>query len=213
MMHMPKQFWNREKTDASLKTLRVIAEKIDFVLVGGWAVYMYTGMQKSEDVDIAISYDSLDFFRKYGINDYGGIKIKYSVVDGTTVGLFIEAYSDVSLPVHVREIIEHYVLIDNIKVVKKELLLLLKLWVYFRESELKVDKDIIDVISLLNSGVDMQEFKAITEKHKIESRMSSDALLEYLDKGRHLWDYVADSEKEYTELVKKYRKEIKHVFY
>ena len=99
---MRKQFWNNEKTEASLGTLNFLAAKIDFVLIGGWAVYFYTNALRSEDVDVAIRISELNFFRKYGIEEYGGINIKYSTINGTVVDLFIEEHADRDLPVPVR---------------------------------------------------------------------------------------------------------------
>jgi len=35
------QFWNEEQTKKSRELLNMLASSVDFVLIGGWAVYMY----------------------------------------------------------------------------------------------------------------------------------------------------------------------------
>jgi len=186
---------------------------VECVVIGGWAVYLYTNAQKSEDVDLAIGYESLNFFKPYGINEYEGLKIKYSVVNGTTVDLFIEEYSDKELPLPVRDIIKEHVLIGNKKVVNRELLLLLKLWGYLRFDDVKLRKDIIDTVSLLfYSHIDLEKFRRYTVKYGITKRRSSDVLLKYLDKAETLFEYICETKAEYLTLREKYKKEIKVVF-
>ncbi len=214
MIYMRRQFWNEEKTSSSKRTLDLLAEKIGFVLIGGWAVFLYTGAQMSEDIDLAIGYDSLSFFKKYGLNDYGGINIKYTIIDGAVVDLFIEGYADKDLPFPVSDIIKECSVEGNIKVVNKEMLMLLKLWGYFRADEAKSRKDVVDVITLLfYSKPDMKSIKEYVKRYKIEKRRSSDVLLEYLDKGETMWDYITDTKNEYSKLKNKAKEEIKRLFY
>lgn len=213
MMPMPTQFWNKEKTKTSYSVLNGLAGKLDFVLIGGWAVYLHTHQQESLDVDIALGFDELDFFRKYGIQDYGGINIKYSIVDDVHVDLFISEFSDRDLPVPVSEILKNFVKIDRMKVVKREMLLLLKLWGYFRNDEVKLRKDIVDVISLLFYGnVNLKEFEAIVKAHKISRRRSIDVLLEYLDKGEYLTEYTGLGKSEYQKQKAYWKSEITKAF-
>lgn len=211
---MQKQFWNNEKTERSLSTLAFLAGKIDFVLIGGWAVYFYTNAQRSEDVDIAIRISGLNFFKKYGIEDYGGINIKYSVIEGTVVDLFIEEYADRDLPVPVADILKSYTVFNgNIKTVDREMLLLLKLWGYFREDETKLRKDMVDVLSLMlyGGGVDMKKFGEILRKYRITRRRSTNVLLEYLDKGETLLEYIGMDKDRYRKEKKALKAGVKSI--
>jgi len=70
------QFWNEEQTKKSRGLLNMLASSVDLVLIGGWAVYMYIRQQMSLDVELAITYNNLEYFRKYGIKDYKGMKAK-----------------------------------------------------------------------------------------------------------------------------------------
>jgi len=40
MRNMPMQFWNEEQTKKSRELLNMLASSVDFVLIGGWAVYI-----------------------------------------------------------------------------------------------------------------------------------------------------------------------------
>ena len=70
MTNMPRQFWNEEQTRRSMELLNRLSKDVDFVLIGGWAVFMYAKQQMSLDVNIAVAYDNLEYFRRYGIGDY-----------------------------------------------------------------------------------------------------------------------------------------------
>lgn len=212
MMRMPRQYYNDAETGKSYALLVKLAKDVDFVLVGGWAVNLYTGMQRSKDLDIAIEPDGLDYFRRYGIRDYG-IGVKYSVIDDVHVDLFINGVPIRSASIPVKEMLSSPRRINGIRVVDKNILVLLKLSGYFRFDEIKSAKDVIDVVSLLfYAGIDMKAVKMLVDKYKVEDRKGPLGMLEYLDRGERLWEFICDSEREYTRLAGVYRKEIKHTF-
>lgn len=214
MRFMVRQYWSNDETEKSLEVLRSLPKELGFVLIGGWAVYSYVNAQKSEDVDIAIDLDKLDFFRRYGIKEYEGISIKYSIVEGTTVDLFINGYADKDMPVPVSRVLSDYVLSsDGIRVVGRELLLLLKLWGYFGHDEVKIRKDVVDVASLVfYSGMDFERFAGYISEYKVSRRRSSDALLEYLDKSESLWEYISPSKEEFDALKAKHKAYLRRLF-
>ena len=206
---MAKLFWNKEKTKGGFELLHRLAKEVDFVLIGGWAVYYYVRQQESLDIDIAIRYDKVDYFERFGISQYENIKVKYSVVDGIYVDMFLTEFSDKELPIPVSKILKSYTKIDGIKVVEREMLLLLKLWGYFRDDEVKVRKDVIDVISLLfYGGIDLDKFRSLVDAYKIERRRGMDVLLEYLDKGETLLEYIGIDKNEYSMKRKEYKDRI-----
>lgn len=49
--------------DSSIKKrwyrLRELNKEIEMVVIGGWAVYLYTKLSKSKDIDIVIDYGTL----------------------------------------------------------------------------------------------------------------------------------------------------------
>jgi hypothetical protein len=213
MIPMAKLFWNKEKTKDSFNVLHKLAKELDFVLIGGWAVYYYTKQQESLDVDIAIQYDKLEYFRKFGINQYENTKIKYSIMDNIYIDIFLSEFSEKELLVPISFILKNYELIDGIKVVERNVLLILKLSGYFRSDETKVRKDVVDVISLLFYGnIDLSKIKELITKYKIEPRKSIDILLEYLDKSETLLDFIGIDKKEYSTKKKECKEKINKLF-
>ena len=49
------EFWNSLLTEKSQKLLMQLKNQpIKFILIGGWAVWLYTKQQKSKDIDIVL---------------------------------------------------------------------------------------------------------------------------------------------------------------
>ena len=47
------QFWNEVLTEKSWNVLKDLnRERFDFILIGGWAVYLWARSHKSKDIDI-----------------------------------------------------------------------------------------------------------------------------------------------------------------
>ena len=55
------ELWNDIVTEKSRELLFNLKGMADFVLIGGWAVWLYTQAAKSKDIDIYINFD--DFFK------------------------------------------------------------------------------------------------------------------------------------------------------
>lgn len=58
------QFWHDNITEKSFLTLLAMRNKINFILIGGWAVYFYTKKMKSKDIDIILDYEELGKLKK-----------------------------------------------------------------------------------------------------------------------------------------------------
>ena len=50
------EFWNDPIIDKSHRLLMDMKKSFDFVLIGGWATYLYTGAIKSKDIDIIVDF-------------------------------------------------------------------------------------------------------------------------------------------------------------
>jgi len=53
------QFYHNLITEKSFEHLKGFKKKYNFVLIGGWAVYLYSKSLKSKDIDIIVDYDEL----------------------------------------------------------------------------------------------------------------------------------------------------------
>ena len=53
------QFYHNLITEKSFEHLKGFKKKYNFVLIDGWAVYLYSKSLKSKDIDIIVDYDEL----------------------------------------------------------------------------------------------------------------------------------------------------------
>lgn len=165
---MLKQYWHNNITDKSYQALQRLKGKFNFILIGGWAVYLYTKKMKSKDIDIIIDYNELGKFKEmYEIIKNSRLN-KYEINLGEfDIDIYLPHYSKIGFPL---EKINNYIQnLEGFTVPKIEILLLLKLFAYQdRKNSVKGEKDKIDIISMLNSvEIDWRLFKKINRDYKI----------------------------------------------
>ncbi len=58
------EFYQNLITEKSYKILQDLKREFDFILIGGWAVFLYTKALKSKDIDLIVEYQELERLRK-----------------------------------------------------------------------------------------------------------------------------------------------------
>ena len=176
---MSEQFWNSNLTEKSWNILVELRKEYDFILIGGWAVYLHAQQQKSKDIDIVVDFKEL---KKLKTNELSLSKndtlkkyeIKKEEID---VDIYLEYYSKLAIPA---ERIKDYVVeIQSFSVASSELLVILKQGAYenIRDS-IKGQKDEIDIMSLLFfSNFDIKKYKEMIKKENMPN---------YIDELIHL---------------------------
>jgi hypothetical protein len=53
------EFWHDVLIEKSWAVLLELRKRYEFILLGGWAVYLYTKALKSKDIDIIVDYNTL----------------------------------------------------------------------------------------------------------------------------------------------------------
>lgn len=161
------QFWQNNITEKSFQTLMAMKNKIDFILIGGWAVYFYTKKMKSKDIDIILDYEELGKLKeKREIQKNDRLK-KYEINMGEfDIDIYLPYYSKIGFPLE--DIKKHIRILDGFKAPRVEILLALKLFAYHdRKNSIKGEKDKIDIISILDSvAIDWKFLKKIDKKYK-----------------------------------------------
>lgn len=142
------QFYHDAVTDKSFRLLRGLRSEFDFVLIGGWAVFLYAQAMKSKDIDLIVDYGALAGLREnYELTKNERLKkyeIKYGEVD---VDIYLPHYSDLGVPVE--RVVESSVSRGGFKVPQLEILFLLKLYAYSaRRGSVKGKKDEMDIFAL-----------------------------------------------------------------
>ncbi len=164
------EFYHNLITDASFKLLQEIKGKFDFVLIGGWAVFLYTKALKSKDIDIIVDYDQLDKIRKeFEVFKNERLK-KYEAKTGETdIDIYLPHFSNIGIPVE--EIMNHTQMIEGFLAPIPEILLILKAYCFSsRKGSVKGNKDLIDIFSLLSKDIiDWQKYKEIIAEYNLEN--------------------------------------------
>lgn len=143
------QFYHHLVTEQSFKLLQELKRRLNFILIGGWAVFVYTQALRSKDIDIVVDYAELGKIRQdYDLTKNDRLKKYEAKVGGVDIDIYLPHYSDLGLPVS--EIQRHQQLINGFRVPKAEVLLLLKARAASqRRGSSKGVKDVIDIFSLL----------------------------------------------------------------
>jgi len=164
------EFWNSTLTEKSWKMLlKLKGEKFEFIIIGGWAAYLWTNLHKSKDIDIVIKqFEDLAILK----NDYDLIKNnnlkKYEIkMEEIDIDIYVPFFSKLAMPVD--EIRKHITKIQGFEVVKPEVLLILKQGAEEdREKSVKGEKDRIDIITLLfYSDINFNEYFKLLKEYKL----------------------------------------------
>ena len=196
------EFWNSEVTNDSWKELLLLSTKYKFVLIGGWAIYMYTRLQKSRDIDMVVDYEqfnllSTDFemrknqsLRKY--------EIKFQKFD---IDVYTPFYSRLSVPP--QDLINNHTVIENIMVPRVEELLVLKIGAFDeRMNSVKGQKDRLDIAGLaFYSSIDYVRLRNILDSYGKMSYIG--LLIKAIDNiERRLLPYLNLNELSYSRIKK-----------
>ncbi len=164
-----KEFWSELVTRASWEKLKEISRGFDFVLIGGWAAYLWTKAHKSKDIDIVVDYETLEKISKqYALVKNERLK-KYEVkLSDFDIDIYLPYFSDLGLPVE--DLKKYAVTIEGVKTVKAEVLVILKQIVEIkRRGSLKGRKDLIDILTLLvHAPFDIKEYRMLLKQYRTE---------------------------------------------
>lgn len=160
-------YWHNILTEKSWKILQEIKPDFKFILIGGWAVYLWAKTHKSKDIDIIVDFETLSKLkRKYDLRKNVHLK-KYEIrKEEIDIDVYVPHYSKLIMPLE-KVMTEK---IEGFSVARPEYLLILKQGAELdrKESE-KGEKDRIDIVSMLfNCAIDFQSYYNILKKHKLD---------------------------------------------
>lgn len=142
------QFYHDVIIQKSYLYLQEIRKKYDFVLIGGWAVYLYSRSLKSKDIDIIVEYSQLAKMKENEIVSKNDRLKKYEIKTGEfDVDIYLDHYSE--LGIDIARIKQNVVTKEGFSVPCLEVLFLLKLHAWNnRRGSAKGQKDELDILSL-----------------------------------------------------------------
>ena len=161
-------YWHNMLTEKSWKILQEIKPEFNFILIGGWAVYLWAKTHKSKDIDIIIDFETLSKLKeKYDLRKNDHLK-KYEIrQEEIDIDIYVPYYSKLIIPVEEIETEK----IEGFSVAKLEYLLILKQGAELdrKESE-KGEKDRIDILSILfNCSVNYKLYFQILKDNNLEN--------------------------------------------
>lgn len=164
------EYYHELITEKSWKVLQDLRKKFKFILIGGWAIFLYTNALKSKDIDIVIDYDELENFRKdFEIFKNERLK-KYEIkIEEVDVDIYLPFFSDLKFPV--QELQNFIQSLEGFIVPIPEILLILKIaTLKERKGTTKGRKDLIDIFSLLKEEkIDWQKYKELIQKYNLKN--------------------------------------------
>ena len=165
------EYWHALITEKSWEILQKLKGKFDFVLIGGWATYLWAKSQKSKDIDVIIDFTNLEKLKKeYLLRKNDNLK-KYEIkIEEIDIDIYLPFYSKLTIPI---EDIpkEEITKIEGFSVVSKEILLILKQGAEEdRALSEKGEKDRIDILSLVFfCDIDYKKYFRLLKKYQKEN--------------------------------------------
>src|SRR3990167_6093279 len=165
------EYYHDNITRQSYSVVQTLNREYNFVLIGGWAVFLYAGTLKSKDIDIIIDYGALTKLKEnFDVLKNERLK-KYEIkhFSGVDIDIYLPYYSD--LGINADEVMKNTLNINSFKVPQLELLFMLKLYAYTaRRGSLKGKKDELDIFSLaFLPQFDWKKYQALIIKHDFEN--------------------------------------------
>ncbi len=164
------EYYQNLITEKSFKVLQDMKRKYKFILIGGWAVFLYTHSLKSKDIDMIIEYEELEKLKtEFDLNKNDRLKKYEIIVDEIDIDLYLPFYSNPGIKAE--EIKNYLNSLEGFSVPKPEILLTLKQKAYSKRlGSPKGEKDKIDIIGLLlNLDLDFKLYKKILKKYNMEN--------------------------------------------
>ena len=165
------EFWNSLLTEKSWKIMQELKkDNFRFIVIGGWATYLWTKQHKSKDIDVIIpDWENLALLKeKYTLvkNDHlKKYEVKFEELD---LDIYLPYYSKLALPIE--SIRNETTKIESFEVVLPEILLILKQGAELdRKESIKGQKDRIDIMTLLCfTEINFNKYRELLKKNKLE---------------------------------------------
>jgi hypothetical protein len=183
------EFWSEIIIDKSFKILQELKKKIDFVLIGGWAVYFLTKAIKSKDIDIIVDFENLSKIKsEIDLKKTDFLKKYEGEVEGVSIDIYVPYYSEFAIPVE--EILKNTIRVESFKIPRPEILLILKQQAELeRKNSVKGQKDRVDIICLAKIGeFDWKYYKSLVKKFGLKEY--EDELKKIIRSAKTEFEYI-----------------------
>ena len=162
-------FYHNLITQKSWQLLQELRKKYQFILIGGWAVFLYTMALKSKDIDLVAEYEELEklrgefeIFKNERLKKYEGRK------EEVEIDIYVPFYSNPGLPAE--DLKKFVIFLEGFKTVEKEILAILKQKALCeRENTVRGRKDLVDLVGLFRLlDFDWQKYRKIVDDYNLD---------------------------------------------
>jgi len=164
------EFWHDALVEKSWKVLQELRKRYEFILLGGWAVYLYTKALKSKDIDLIVDYSTLGRMgRELPLKKNERLKKYELLVNDVEVDVYVPYFSYLGIPVE--DVVANVRVLEGFKVPTPEVLLILKQTAEIeRAGSVKGLKDRIDILALLiYSEIELNHYLSLVDKYSLSS--------------------------------------------
>jgi len=165
-------FYHDLITQKSWQELKKLGKTTNFVLIGGWAVYLYAKTLKSKDIDILIEYSEIASLKRgYDFTKNERLKKYEARREEIQINVYLPHYSELGIPIE--DLMNQKTSIEGFDVLKKEYLIALKLFTLkARGRTVKGQKDFLDLLSLfMIAEINKKTLNFIINKYKLNSSL------------------------------------------
>ena len=161
-------FYHNLIVKKSWELLISLNRKYKFILIGGWAVYLYTKTLKSKDIDLVLSFSELEKLKEeFAVFKNERLKKYEARAEEIEIDIYLPFYSNPGLPA---EDVQNFVaILEGFKVPQKEILAILKQKALLaRKESVKGKKDLADLLSLFRlEDFNWEKYHKIIKKYKL----------------------------------------------
>ena len=168
------EYYHNLVTQKSWVELQNLKKTLDFVLIGGWATYLYTKTLKSKDIDIVIDFDKLPILEKnYYVVKNDRLNKYEASKEEIQIDVYLPHYSKIGIPAEV--LMRNTEYLEGFTVLASNYLLTLKLYTLKqRGRSVKGRKDFIDSIALINAKIiEWKKVQEIIEAYGLKDSLDS----------------------------------------
>lgn len=161
-------FYHNLITKKSWQLLQSLKKRYEFILIGGWAVFLYTKALKSKDIDLVIEHGELEKLREeFEVSKNERLKKYEARKEGMEIDIYVPFYSNPGLPAE--DLGGFIANLEGFRIVEKEILAILKQKALIdRADTVKGKKDLADLISLFRlEDFDWQKYKKIIAEYNL----------------------------------------------
>jgi hypothetical protein len=159
-------FYHNLVTEKSWQLLQSLRKKYDFILIGGWAVFLYAKALKSKDIDLVLEFSGLEKLKEeFAVSKNERLKKYEARREGMEIDIYIPFYSHLGLPVE--DLRKFAVGLEGFQTVEKEVLAVLKqVALTGRKETVKGRKDLVDLVCLFRlPNFNWEKYQKVISKY------------------------------------------------